>query len=398
MKKMFLSLFLLLFTIVVFADNYQVNVNSELNVRNEPSKEGWVIAKLKKNTVIEATILENGWAMLTINGETGYVDSKYLNKISGGIIHTKRKSRWDSIFNWGDANYKWLVYPIIGLILLIWFFCKFIRGLKISDNYFWDNNNLKGNLAIISASIQILCSITIFIYVWKAGQYALWFIMPSSVGWGYAILNFIIFIYALVNLLVGFLKTMDDIEVAYESNINMKWGAITWGIGIVAILVTYLFNVEYFNITFQILIASQIIPIIVISINLWNKAGLLGVLIASFTYIICSTAIVVLICPLLVILLFLVIGGIIFYIVFFKMNMPIPIQNSGGGISMPTIGNTENESQSTDNNEPEYDYVLKGKGNLGDDLLAKKINNEKLVDENNKIWLKDKNGVFVKQD
>lgn len=314
MKRALVYFTLLLLTVKLLAGNYQVNVGSELNVRSQPSTESTVIGKLQNKTFVEATILDNGWAEVNINGEKGFVNSKYL--IQPQVQSSgKSASIWSPGLNWGDESYKWMAYLVGGFILAVWIFCKFIRRLDAYDD-FWGTSNLEGIGAIVSGTLQMACSLLIIYYVWKTGQHALWFIMPSQVGgWGFAVMNFIFFLYALMNLMVGFLKTMDDIQFAFNSDIHMKWGAFSWIIGLAAIVFCYFFREEYIKTSFLILLAAQAIQLIIIAFNVWESGGIIGTLIAMVVYLIGSTAIVVFVCPLLVIACVILIGGTIAYFV-----------------------------------------------------------------------------------
>lgn len=58
---------------------YHVNVSTgTLNVRNQPSTSGKVIATLAKNFNVTVTSQGNGWARISYSGKIGYVSSKYI--------------------------------------------------------------------------------------------------------------------------------------------------------------------------------------------------------------------------------------------------------------------------------------------------------------------------------
>jgi len=66
---------------------YHVNVNSgTLNVRNQPSTTGKVIATLAKGYNVTVSSQGNGWARISFNGKIGYVSSKYI--ASGSTVTT----------------------------------------------------------------------------------------------------------------------------------------------------------------------------------------------------------------------------------------------------------------------------------------------------------------------
>ncbi|MEH7886702.1 SH3 domain-containing C40 family peptidase [Bacillus sp. JJ1609] len=66
---------------------YHVNVSTgTLNVRNQPSTTGKVIATLAKGYNVTVSSQGNGWARISFNGKVGYVSSKYI--ASGSTVTT----------------------------------------------------------------------------------------------------------------------------------------------------------------------------------------------------------------------------------------------------------------------------------------------------------------------
>ena len=79
MKRLFFCLFAVIFCMACWADIYKVNVSSELNVRTEATTEGYIMGKLRNGDLVDATLLDNGWAEVKMdNGDIGYVKSSYL--------------------------------------------------------------------------------------------------------------------------------------------------------------------------------------------------------------------------------------------------------------------------------------------------------------------------------
>ena len=81
MKKLFLSLFLLLFVAVgSFAKTYKVTA-SKLNVRNAPDKSGSVVGSVTQDTEVEVLEIVDGWARIKYNGKTAYISAQYLTPV-----------------------------------------------------------------------------------------------------------------------------------------------------------------------------------------------------------------------------------------------------------------------------------------------------------------------------
>ena len=113
-----------MFCIVCWADIYKVNVSSELNVRTEATTEGYIMGKLRNGDLVDATLLDNGWAEVKMdNGDIGYVKSSYLEAIqslqssdySSDLEERKAKNAFGRM-----VPLKWCFIIICILTILNW--------------------------------------------------------------------------------------------------------------------------------------------------------------------------------------------------------------------------------------------------------------------------------------
>ena len=127
----------------------------------------------------------------------------------------------------------WVPIAIFLCILAIWVICKFVR--KLHKNYWYDSDNLlQGGMMIGNAVLVVVTNLLIMVYVLSTGPAALWFMYPGEDGnWTRTVIFGIVYLYCIINLLVGFLKTMDDFCGEIDGRINCKWGLGTLAIGLI---------------------------------------------------------------------------------------------------------------------------------------------------------------------
>ena len=320
MKKYLLFILLVLISIQLNAEAYQVRVNSSLNVRSQPSATAPLLGTLTNGTKLnDVHFSGNGWAEIDYNGQIGYVKSSYLFSVeSGDTSIIFGENNIFAVLDYdGPLEKKWMTYVVLGCIAIMWFLCKFVR--KVSAYAIFDSgSSLTGWLMVCNCCLTILTSLFIIHYTIVLGGNAMWFIIPSIVhgplgGWLYTILNFVFFVYALVNLLVNFIKTMDDFSHSFNHYINIRFGLIGWGIGIVGFIICYYIGNNDWTQWFLIaIICWQLIQVILIWVHGWNGNNLLGLFAASIVYIIGALGIIVLAIPAILMLFVLfVVGGLL---------------------------------------------------------------------------------------
>lgn len=198
--------------------------------------------------------------------------------------------------------------PIIILvcILAIWFICKFVR--RLHSNYWYDSDNLlEGGVMIGNATLLVVTNILIILYVFSVGPAALWFVYPDEDGnWTRAMICGVAYVYCIINLLVGFLKTMDDFSGEIDGRINCKWGLTTLAIGIIALIICAISKPEYVNYVVIILIVCQFIQLGII-LNKSMSKGIITALAACGVYMICSIGLLVFAAPFILLLIVLAI-------------------------------------------------------------------------------------------
>ena len=314
--RYFLLILLCCFTLIANATKYRVSAQSTLNVRSNPSTSANIVTKLQSGDIVEsnAEATENGWIEIIYNGTIGYVKASYLQPIEEETDTPNQVMKDDSSFatiantllgGKGDGSRK-LAYLILAEVLIMWFICKFLRGLTPD----FEVTRVIGEdwLKWATPGIMLVTSCTIFYYVKSLGTNSLWFLQPSIVNsWWLILLKFVIFFYAFTNLLVFFIMTIGDLGECFWSRINIKVGMIGWALGIIGFVISYFCKKEWLDYVLWFEVAIQGIQVVMIACSI-QKNKLLGIPLSCAVYLLGSIAIVLLALPLTVIAIAVAIG------------------------------------------------------------------------------------------
>ncbi len=304
------------FSLLANATSYRVSAKSTLNVRSRPSASSAIVFKLQSGDIVEGTseIDEKGWIAISNQGLCGYVKANYLQVVEDTgekqEIVMEEGSSFATIANTllggkGDGSRK-LAYLILAEVLVMWFICKFLRGLTPD---FYDTRTVGEEwLKWTTPGIMLITSCTIFYYVKSLGINSLWFLQPSVVNsWWLILLNFVIFFYAFTNLLVFFIRTIGDLGECFYNSINIKVGMIGWALGIIGFVISYFCKQEWLDYVLWFEVAIQGIQVIIIACSI-KKNRVLGIPLSCAVYLLGSAAIVLLALPLTVIAIAVAIG------------------------------------------------------------------------------------------
>lgn len=307
--RYFILTLLYLFSILANATSYRVSAQSTLNVRNQPSASSAIVFKLQSGDIVEGIsgVDANGWIAISSNGYNGYAKASFLQVVEDDTENQETVMNDNSSFatiantllgGKGDGSRK-LAYLILAEVLVMWFICKFLRGLTLE---FQDTRAIGEEwLKWATPVIMLVVSCTIFYYVKSLGTNSLWFLQPSIVkSWWLILLNFVIFLYAFTNLLVFFIRTIGDLGECFWSRINIKIGMIGWALGIIGFVISYFCKKEWLDYVLWFEVAIQGIQVIIIVCSI-QKNKLLGIPLSCAVYLLGSTAIVLLALPLTVI-------------------------------------------------------------------------------------------------
>lgn len=316
MKRFLVFLTVLLMTLPFWAYSYRVNVSSTLNLRSEPSTSSQIIGKLSAGDVVTSSLdITNGnveWVCVEHQGWSGYLMAKYLEPVAETVTDSQPavyKKQLHQLLDWKGDGYRWMVYVICGLVFVMWVECKFLRGVKLD---FWHAVG-DGNVtyAWINGILLLLTSVSILFYVYQMGGNSLWFFMPDMVSaWWWIVVGFIIFVYVLINLLVFFLKTLDDLAEAGGTRIPLGFGLIAWLISIVLLVICAL--TKYDPTFVWVLIGlSQLVQVMIILYQLIKKKKFLLSIAAVVLYVIGSVSIVILASCLVFILILLALAALV---------------------------------------------------------------------------------------
>lgn len=205
----------------------------------------------------------------------------------------------------------WIPILIVACVLGLWFICKFVRRLH-TDGWHDSDCLLEGNIMKGNSILLVVTNLLIIAYVFTNGPSAVWFFLPGDDNnWLRIVICVVIYLYALVNLLVALLKTMDDYCETEEGSINLKWGIITLAVGIASITVCALSAPQYLAFAIIAMLVCQLIQMGFIYKKAANK-GVTVALAACGIYFVGTLGLIMMAIPFILLVIILTIVALTF--------------------------------------------------------------------------------------
>lgn len=322
MKKILLFLILAcLFFLPSFAQSqYVVTAESSLNVRSAASSGAGVIGKLQKGDKITVLYVSNGWARIDYNGRAGYVTQKYIKQCPSQST-TSQNEKKESNFSFSSfdldkyatGDVEWMIFVIAALLLIL----RVLYRIFEKDVAF-----IQSNRTLLAVFFLIIVGLEL-VYLIMMGSDAIWFCMPDTVGWLWAIIGFCAFGYIIFAQLMCL-----AITIAYSSDINLfedcKWGVYSWiGFAIAGVIMGFADWGEYAWILITALGICQLIQMYLIYKEVYPYQGVLWALLCILIYILGSIATMwMIVCwvMLLIIIILCIVIGLFVLKVFFSSS------------------------------------------------------------------------------
>ena len=385
MKRLFFCLFAVIFCMACWADIYKVNVSSELNVRTEATTEGYIMGKLRNGDLVDATLLDNGWAKVKMdNGDIGYVKSSYLE-----ATHSLQSSDYSSDLEERKAKnafgrmipLKWCFIIICILTILNWAIAltdgeKDSERVPMTDFIFYTLMNGMLIVTYFSHDINLLVN-----HEWTGGWlngYLLVFINSLLMA-AVMVVEYNAFINMCRTLA---LSVMDKERYRKFSPVLLFFMLpICVAVGFSVVLIPFV------GIGLAIIAIVYLVKQVLLFKPQYYK-GLVVVFYAVLSCLACAILIKTFIVSL--ILGFLAIG-------FLRAAPGATASAVSQSMSSSSQNREEDEAQSY-NEEQEYDTVIKEGGSWGNDLKAKDVGWGMLRDEDGIRWKKNVDGTVEKYD
>lgn len=385
MKRLFVYLFGAMFCMACWADIYKVNVSSELNVRTEATTEGYIMGKLQNGDLVDATLLDNGWAEVKMdNGDIGYVKSSYLettqplqsSDYSSDLEERKAKNAFGRMI-----SLKWCFIIICILTILNWTIAltdgeKDSERVPMTDFIFYTLMNGMLIVTYFSHDINLLVN-----HEWTGGWldgYLLVFINSLLMA-AVMVVEYKAFINMCRTLA---LSVMDKERYRKFSPVLLFFMLpICVAVGFSVVLIPFV------GIGLAIIAIVYLVKQVLLFKPQYYK-GLVVVFYAVLSCLACAILIKTFIVSL--ILGFLAIG-------FLRAAPGATASAVSQSMSSSSQKREEDEVQPY-NEEPEYDTVIKEGGSWGNDLKAKDVGWGMLRDEDGKRWKKNVDGTVEKYD
>lgn len=102
---------------------YEIDVETTLNVRAAPDANAEVLYTLSDGTIVSPILIENGWAEIIKNGQKGYISTKFIRELYSDKGHLVSSEKWN-FKKWFSnlVSLKVCYGIIVVLIILNWFF------------------------------------------------------------------------------------------------------------------------------------------------------------------------------------------------------------------------------------------------------------------------------------
>lgn len=245
MKRFISTLVAAICLLGAYAAPYAVTA-STLNLRTAPSKDAAVAAALPKGSVVEVTGTDGEWATVSHDGHRYYAAAKYLTAAGspGPDVKPAKGSGAGKILTvlpYNDLSSRLVhnsdipLYVCIGL--LVCFSLINIFGGTDAFDEAW-------SFYTASALFLLLCLAEIYHFAGYQGN-PIWFCLPSTVGWLWTVVNFLLFGYfCYVQIMT--LVVLSSVGHAHGERVcNNTIGFILTLVAIAAFLVCCFFFQDY---------------------------------------------------------------------------------------------------------------------------------------------------------
>lgn len=167
--SLFFSYFL--FTCPVDAQNYKVTANPSLNVRSGPGQNYQSVGSLLKGDQVLVHGFSDDWAQITWQGKTAYINSKYIESYNN--VGSPYKSFTDGL-SFPRVDGRTLLYILIFTVVFTVIF-----------------NWIRPSRTVVYLALAVIGGIEIAFFIILKED--IWFCLPDKVGWGWTIVNFILY-------------------------------------------------------------------------------------------------------------------------------------------------------------------------------------------------------------
>ena len=299
--KRFLFICIGLFIIVLSTqalEKYEVTANTFLNIRSHGSTNAPVIGTINHGGIVNVESIDGEWAKVSFNGGYGYVSTTYIRPVTPTPPAKAPTNTFSDWFRQTNYDCRPLVYIILGLSIVL-FILRMRRG---------ESTPLEDSEHTINLSLFITVCLLELFYVFSMGAYSIWFCTPDKIGWLWTIINFFIFGAVVFNQWMCFFNTLNDVQYNSYATFNWTWGIYTWGICIIGAIICGFFFAGFLPVVGIGFLVGQSVQTGIIFNKVLPKGGWKHACICTLTYLIGSTATVLIVAHFLILLLIVLIA------------------------------------------------------------------------------------------
>ena len=297
---------LLLQSLVFYGqETYTVRVNTVLNVRGAADAESQLLGTLENGETVSVYETKGDWAQIAYKGGYGYVNKKFIKPSSltpaiSSTLNTDNPFKINTDFlNVFQMGKEWIY--VIFVLSIVLFIIRLVRG----------SGPLEGGLHIFNwVLFLIVCLIEIF-YVLSLQSDSIWFCMPDNVGWGFTIVNFLLFGFIVYNQLLCLFCILRDVQYNSYASFTWNWGIYSWPTAVVVGIICGFVFPDGIAIVGGLFILAQLIQIIIIFKNVLPQGGFGHAILCTTVYLFGATATAVVLVHFLVLLVIVLIALLI---------------------------------------------------------------------------------------
>lgn len=258
---------------------YEVISTQPLDVVNLA---GYKKGTLQPGQKIEVYSIRDGKALIRHKGKQAYVNASYLKPCYQS--HNKEFTpKYVNVDYYATGNVEWMIYVILSLAVVLLILRYFIKITFECDG------NPKILLLINRLLFLVLAGFE-FAYVLLMGSDALWFCQPSTVGWIWTIVNFILFGTLIYTQVISYFI------VVVHSKFSTKIGECSW---IIFAFITLLYSTFSWEHGYEAILylfgACQLIQLFLIFKGVIPQEGIIKALWFSLLYLVASAATILMI-------------------------------------------------------------------------------------------------------
>lgn len=346
MNRFVSFIFITIFCVFLCHSEYYRVDASVLNLRTQPSLDATVKATVKSGEILEVTNINGEWAEVEYAGSRAYVASKYIS-------YTSTKPHKSSKAEFLEHGFNNLIeFPAVPEFLKTTSNIPLYISLSLLACFFLIINfncdilyESKVVFYVAAMGFLVLCFSEIMYFAGFQGD-CTWFCSPQKVGWGWTILNFLIFAVCMFYQILTFYALSIAAQLHGQRSCIPDYGFLVTLLSVAAVGVSGIFFREHINLVLLVDAALFVGWILwCIYVNVRDNGSWTNLMLFIAMWVIGTVATLIALYYFMLLMIIVLIGGLVFYLM---GNMP-----SGSGSTTASSSSSQSEGFQFPVNEEE---------------------------------------------